>query len=76
MFRVLGAGFGMAVLASIATGGNQAVIIIVFLGWIGLYVFALATGRMKLKCPYCGKRVKLQAKACHHCGRMVVGEQA
>jgi hypothetical protein len=75
MFRILGAAFGMAILASFISGGNEAVILVVFFGWIGLYVFGIATGRFKLKCPYCLKRVKLQAKVCHHCGRQVVGAQ-
>ena len=76
MVRVLGSAFGMAILASFATGGNKAAILIVFFGVVGLYVFALASGRMKLKCPYCHKRVKLQATTCHHCGRDVVATRS
>jgi hypothetical protein len=50
--------------------------------WLGLPVtgFVLAlwmVGRAQgtiapTKCTYCCKRVKLGAKACHHCGRQLV----
>jgi len=72
MVRVFGAAFGFAVLASIATGGNHTVVLIAFFGALGVYVYALVSGKMKLKCPYCHKRVKLMAPVCHHCGRDVV----
>jgi hypothetical protein len=73
MIRVFGSALGMALLASFASGGNSTVVGIVFFGVLALYAFALMSGRMKLKCPYCHKRVKLQATTCHHCGRDVVG---
>jgi DNA-directed RNA polymerase subunit RPC12/RpoP len=58
-----------AIAASFISGGNETVIAIAFFGVIGFLIFALATDRMKLKCPYCGKRVKIGASHCHHCGR-------
>ena len=33
-------------------------------------------GRLVLSCPYCGKRVKVGASHCHHCGRQVWAESA
>ena len=44
--------------------------------WTLAFAFlALASrGRSTLKCPYCGKGVKIGATHCHHCGRQVVGE--
>jgi DNA-directed RNA polymerase subunit RPC12/RpoP len=72
MIRVLGAAIGFTILVSFATGGNKTAIYIAFFGALGVYVFALLSGRMKLRCPYCHKRVKLGAGTCHHCGRDVI----
>jgi hypothetical protein len=72
MLRVFGAAFGMAILVSFLTHGNHAAILITFLGWTGGHLWLMAKGQMKLKCPYCHKRVKLRAPVCHHCGRSVI----
>lgn len=42
--------------------------------WVLWPVALLATifnDDQELKCPWCSKRVKLGAAACHHCGRIV-----
>jgi hypothetical protein len=36
----------------------------------GFFVYAYTFGGLKLRCPYCRKRIKLGARACHHCGRI------
>jgi tRNA(Ile2) C34 agmatinyltransferase TiaS len=68
VIRVL---FAALILASVigwalgmGNGGVMAVFIVLFI------VIAVANVG-KLRCPYCGKRVKLGAGACHHCGREV-----
>jgi hypothetical protein len=35
----------------------------------GLMIYAYTFGGFKLKCPACGKRIKLGYTSCHHCGR-------
>lgn len=50
-------------------GGGATALFVVFMG---LALFSLATGRIALRCPSCRKRVKIGATACHHCGREVV----
>jgi hypothetical protein len=72
MLRVFGSAFGLAILVSFITNGNQAAIIATFVFVVGAHLYLMAKGQMKLKCPYCHKRVKLRAPACHHCGRTVV----
>ena len=42
-----------------------------FIGSLVVIVGGLLTNRVALKCPYCGKRVKLFSSHCHHCGRQV-----
>lgn len=36
-----------------------------------LAVAAYTVGGLKLRCPSCGKRIKVGYDACHHCGRSV-----
>jgi hypothetical protein len=43
----------------------------VFAVFVVLFVLIAVTNLGKLRCPYCRKRVKLNARACHHCGREV-----
>lgn len=40
-----------------------------------LAVFAYGSGAAHLKCPACGKRIKLGYKACHHCSWSAVPRQ-
>lgn len=55
---------GSAVLAAILHVNVWIVLVPVGLLMIATY----ATGAMKLRCPNCGKRIKIGYKACHHCG--------
>lgn len=71
MIRISAMAFGVAILASVLTGGNKAVILIAFFGTLLLLIAPLMTGQSALRCPYCRKRVKLGATVCHHCGRPV-----
>ena len=48
------------------------VIIVIFSVWI---LGVLFSNNGPLKCPYCGKRVKIGADACHHCGRIVTAAE-
>ena len=71
MIRIIGVGIVGAVIGSFLAGGSQVGI------WAGL-ILGLASGVVPrlagtsaLRCPFCRKRVKLGAPACHHCGRMV-----
>lgn len=51
----------------------------IWAGWvIGAGILALGwwRGTLVLKCPYCGKRVKIGAQVCHHCGRTVTNTSA
>jgi hypothetical protein len=41
--------------------------------WVVFFLLVTVFSLGKLTCPYCKKRVKLGAKACHHCGREVKG---
>jgi hypothetical protein len=41
---------------------------------LALWAVGRANGAVApTKCPYCRKRVKLSATACHHCGRQLGG---
>lgn len=45
--------------------------------WVLIVPIALLLGAFffyggKLRCPSCGKRIKLGYTACHHCGRSVM----
>ncbi len=71
MLRVVGVALAMAIGASVLSGGNKVVVQIAFFGSLGVIVFMLATGRARLRCPFCGKRVKIGYPVCHHCGRQV-----
>lgn len=50
-------------------GAPSFVLLIAFLLGLAAAAVPLLTGQSALKCPYCRKRVKLGATACHHCGR-------
>lgn len=71
MLRIVGLAFVAAVIASIVSDGNQVVIGIAFFGVVVLFAWSLLSGRTALKCPACGKRVKLGYPTCHHCGAQV-----
>lgn len=43
----------------------------VFFFVLAIEFIAEISGALTLVCPYCGKRVKMGAHACHHCGRYV-----
>jgi hypothetical protein len=71
MIRVIGFAFGVAILASLLSGGNKWVIYVAFFGALVVIAVPLLTGQSALRCPYCRKRVKIGATACHHCGRSI-----
>jgi predicted amidophosphoribosyltransferase len=62
--------------ASFVSGGNGTVVAIAIFGTVGLFAWSLLSGRTRLTCPYCGKRVKLGHATCHHCGRDVAKPRA
>ena len=66
MIRIFFVAAGMALVAGLVF--SPVAIVPVF-----FVVFAMVSflNLWKLKCPYCRKRVKLDAKVCHHCGREV-----
>lgn len=71
MIRIAAVAIVGAVIGGFLTGGSQAGV------WAGLILGAaggvapLLAGSSVLRCPFCRKRVKLGASACHHCGRTV-----
>lgn len=71
MFRVAGFALVVAVVASLVSGGNQYVILVAFFGTVAAFAWALLSGRTALRCPNCGKRVKLGYSTCHHCSAQV-----
>jgi len=71
MFRVVGLALLVGIAASIVSGGNSTVVLIAMVGTVALFVWALVSGRTALRCPNCGKRVKLGYSTCHHCGAQV-----
>jgi ABC-type Fe3+-siderophore transport system permease subunit len=71
VIRIVGAAFGVALVASFLSNGNEVVIGFAFFGALALIAVPLLTGQSALRCPACRKRVKLGAAACHHCGRTV-----
>jgi len=71
LVRIAVFAFGVAVLASILTHGNQVAIIAGFLIGLVIAIAPIARGASALRCPFCRKRVKLGAVSCHHCGRLV-----
>lgn len=71
MFRVVGFALLVGIAASIVSGGNSTVVLIAMVGTVALFVWALVSGRTALRCPNCGKRVKLGYATCHHCGAQV-----
>lgn len=65
MIRVAFFIFLGAVLFVVATGLSPWFFIVP----VGLAaVLAYTVGGMKLRCPNCGKRIKLGYTTCHHCG--------
>ena len=71
MIRVVGFAFLVTFAVSLLTRGNAppAVLMLVFVGTLALVSIAVLTGRTPLRCPHCGKRVKIGSTVCHHCGR-------
>lgn len=41
-----------------------------------IWIYRYTAGGLKLRCPSCGKRVKLGYDTCHHCGRVVSARRA
>lgn len=76
MFRVVGFAFLVAIVASIVSDGNGTVVAVAFFGVLALFVWSLVSGRTALKCPNCGKRVKLGYSTCHHCAAQVAKPRA
>jgi predicted amidophosphoribosyltransferase len=67
MIRVFFASLGVALLIGVIFGIPGAIVPI----FVVLFVLVALNNVGKLKCPHCGKRVKLDAGVCHHCGRDV-----
>jgi hypothetical protein len=67
MIRVFFASLVIAVVIGWIFGSSAAIVPI----FIVLFVLVALNNVGKLKCPHCGKRVKLGADVCHHCGRDV-----
>lgn len=67
MIRVFFVSLGVALLIGVIFGIPGAIVPI----FLVLFVLTAAANLGKLKCPHCGKRVKLGASVCHHCGRNV-----
>ena len=71
MVRIVFVAIAGAIIGSVITHGSQIGV------WAGLIIggggaiLPLVAGTSALKCPYCGKRVKLGRTHCHHCGRPV-----
>jgi len=66
MIRIFFASVGMALVIGLIF--SPAAIVPAFV----ILFFLIAVANLgKLKCPYCGKRVKLGKNVCHHCGREV-----
>jgi hypothetical protein len=60
----------VAGIASNALVGPVAIVVAVI-----VWVFAAVNPQTVLYCPFCRKRVKAGASACHHCGRTVRGSK-
>lgn len=45
--------------------------VLFFLTFIPVWLLSAANPMVVLYCPFCGKRVKMGADSCHHCGRAV-----
>ena len=60
-----------AILGALAGMVARPLGIVVFILVFALATLAAATGDTVTRCPYCSKRVKIGASACHHCGREV-----
>jgi len=71
VIRVVGVALLGAILGGFLTHGSEVGVLVGFFGVLGLMVFGVASGRQRLRCPFCRKRVKLGASTCHHCGRVV-----
>jgi hypothetical protein len=67
VFRIVAASFGFAILVTLLFHSSTAGTVAFF---VALVMYA-ATNVGKLRCPKCGKRVKLGASRCHHCGEDV-----
>ncbi len=64
-------GFVAAVLVSFIWVGLVLPVLVgvIALAWLGMI---FADDSAPLRCPYCKKMVKINASACHHCGRILV----
>lgn len=71
MIRIAWAALVVGLAASFVSGGNETVVLVAIVGTVALFAWSLLSGRSALKCPNCGKRVKLGYSTCHHCGAQV-----
>lgn len=71
MSRIIGVAIVGAIAGSFLTGGSQVGVWAGLIIGVAVSVTPLLAGTSTLRCPYCRKRVKLGATACHHCGRTV-----
>lgn len=70
MIRIVALAFVGAIIGGAVTHSSAGAVA-GFLLVGGVLVFAVMSGRPKLRCSFCRKRVKIGAAACHHCGRIV-----
>lgn len=72
MIRLLLVSLGAPVaVALLWTDAPQWAIVGSWVAALALIGFAYTSGGLALKCPACGKRVKVGETHCHHCGRDV-----
>lgn len=71
-FRVLWASFLPAFIVAIVVGLVWPPLAYIgFAVWAVLWALLVMSPSTVAACPFCGKRVKMGASVCHHCGRHV-----
>lgn len=69
MFRLIGFVLLPVIAVSIVwPDAPQWLLTAILIGMIALVVTGWLRGALVLKCPACGKRVKIGYTTCHHCG--------
>lgn len=69
IFACIFVGLVAAILVGLVWSGGAGPAFLVVGG--GVYLLAIFNDSLDLRCPHCGKRVKLGNDVCHHCGRNV-----
>ncbi len=70
MIRVVGLSLVLAVAIALVFDA-PGIAGVLFLAILGFFVFMLATGRMRTRCPNCGSRVKIGYNTCPNCRAQV-----